>query len=236
MPEDRFQFEKKLLKGCGGFAIGIDEAGRGPLAGPVYAAAVCFTDPDSTDPVFRLLKDKVRDSKQVSSRLREELFCHLTGRGDILWGVSSETSQAIDAMNILEATKSAMQKAVDDLAARAEIPFPAFSLDRSRLIIDGNFPIKTALPQISVISGDRLVFSISAASIIAKVSRDRLMDIYESEYPGYGFAAHKGYGTKRHLEALESLGVLPVHRKTFAPVARLWDNFTNRQKKDFKNP
>jgi ribonuclease HII len=234
MLKDRFQFEKKMLKG-GGFAIGIDEAGRGPLAGPVYAAAVCFIDPDSSDPVFRLLKDKVRDSKQVGSRLREELFCHLTGRDDILWGVSFETSEAIDAMNILEATKSAMKKAVDDLAARAEIMLPAFSLGRSRLIIDGNFSIETALPQISVISGDRLVFSVSAASIIAKVSRDRLMDIYENKYPGYGFAAHKGYGTKRHLEALKALGVLPVHRKTFAPVARLWDNSTNRRQSDFTN-
>ncbi|HOX29586.1 MAG TPA: ribonuclease HII [Candidatus Paceibacterota bacterium] len=229
LAENRLEYERTALKNSGCFVVGIDEAGRGPLAGPVYAAAVCFTDPNASDPVFELLKNKIRDSKQVGSRLREELFAHLTARNDVLWGVASESSEAIDEMNILEATKSAMRKAVDDLASRALGRFPPFCLKKACLAIDGNFSIRTALPQTSFISGDRLIFSISAASIIAKVSRDRLMDSYEAEYPGYGFSAHKGYGTRRHLAALESLGILPVHRKTFAPVARLWDNFTNKR-------
>ncbi len=224
MIHDRFQYEKNVLSGGAGFAIGIDEAGRGPLAGPVFAAAVCFTDFNARDPVFCRLLEKVRDSKQLSASTRQELFVDLTNRGDILWGCASASSETIDRINILEATKLAMLKAVGCLAERAAKNYPAFNLDRSCLVIDGNFGLKSSLLQFSVISGDRLVFSISAASIIAKVSRDRLMEAYETEYPGYGFSKHKGYGTKQHFQALKTLGVLPVHRKTFAPVARLWDN------------
>ncbi len=224
MINDRFQYEKNVLNGGAGFVIGIDEAGRGPLAGPVFAAAVSFTDFNARDPVFCRLLEKVRDSKLLSAPTRQELFVHLTNRDDILWGCASASSETIDRINILEATKSAMLKAVGCLAERAARSYPAFSLDRSCLVIDGNFGLKSSLLQFSVISGDRLVFSVSAASIIAKVSRDRLMEAYEAKYPGYGFSKHKGYGTKQHFQALKTLGVLPVHRKTFAPVARLWDN------------
>lgn len=183
-----------------GLVAGVDEAGRGPLAGPVVAAAVILDDEYHIE--------GLADSKILSERKRVRLYHEIMGRA-LCCSIASASVEEIDRLNILNATMLAMQRAVQGLR-----------LKPSRVLVDGN-----RLPQLDVfaeaiVKGDRKVGAISAASILAKVTRDQYMDDIDARYPGYGFAKHKGYGTVEHLAALKSLGVTPVHRLSFAPVAK----------------
>ncbi len=181
------------------FVAGVDEAGRGPLAGPVVAAAVILPEGFS----HRLLND----SKQVTARRREALFAELTARADIRWALSVVDSGEIDRLNILRATHEAMRRAVAQLDPRPQ-----------HVLIDG-LPVRPfPIEQTALVGGDALSFSIAAASIIAKVTRDRLMVEADTQFPGYDFARHKGYGTAQHLAALKKHGPSPIHRRTFLPV------------------
>ena len=184
------------------YVAGIDEAGRGPLAGPVSAAAVILPEAFS--------HDLLNDSKKLGEKRREALYEELTQRADIRWAISHGEVDEIDSLNILKSTHAAMLRAAEGLDPR-----PDFCL------IDGLDVPGFALPSEGVVKGDSKSFSIAAASILAKVSRDRLMLKYAALYPEYGFERHKGYGTKHHLEALRKHGPCPIHRKSFAPVAQL---------------
>ncbi len=183
------------------WVAGIDEAGRGPLAGPVSAAAVILPH-DFTHAYLN-------DSKKLTERRRDILYEELTTNRDIIWSLAYADVEEIEALNILRATHTAMARAVESLSQRPDY-----------CLIDG-LPVKSfPIPSEGVVKGDSISLSIAAASIIAKVSRDRLMVKYAKEFPGYGFERHKGYGTKMHLEALRTLGACPIHRKTFAPVVQ----------------
>lgn len=188
--------------------VGIDEAGRGPLAGPVVAAATCVTAAKTK----KLLKG-IKDSKKLTSKKREEIFQILKENSDVEWGTGRVSEKVIDRINILEATKLAMKRAVRGLEKKCS------SVDF--LIIDGNFGINSAIPQKSIIKADEKVFSCAAASIIAKVSRDRMMLRYHKKYPCYCFDRHKGYPTKFHRKMLKKHGPCEIHRKSFGPVAKV---------------
>jgi ribonuclease HII len=175
---------------------GLDEAGRGPLGGPVFAAAVIV----KKDRKLKFLK--VNDSKKLSLKKREELYEILINHPKIEWGIARVSEKVIDRINILEA------KTKD----RRKIDF---------LILDGNFKINSSIPQKSIIKADNKVFSCAAASILAKVSRDRMMQRYDKKYPEYGFSKHKGYATKLHFKMLRKYGPCKIHRKTFRPVSNL---------------
>nr|WP_236021849.1 ribonuclease HII [Geomesophilobacter sediminis] len=177
---------------------GVDEAGRGPLAGPVVAAAVILPP--------GLMLPGVNDSKQLTAEQREVLFDVIHAEA-VSVGVGIGDHDLIDSINILQATLSAMREAVSKLA-----PAPDF------LLIDGISSVPLNIPQRTVKQGDALSLSIAAASIIAKVTRDRMMVQYDLQYPGYGFASHKGYGAAAHLAAIAELGPCPIHRKTFSGV------------------
>jgi ribonuclease HII len=183
-----------------GFSIiaGIDEAGRGPLAGPVVAAAVILPE--------GLMIPGVDDSKKLTEQKREKLFEVIMGRA-ISVGIGIVDPDVIDRINILQATRLAMLKAVEQLT-----PQPDY------LLIDGITRINSSIPQKTVKKGDSLSLSIAAASIIAKVTRDRLMVEMDHMYPGYGLAGHKGYGSALHMEAIRRLGPSPIHRLTFGGV------------------
>ncbi len=186
---------------------GIDEAGRGPLAGPVVAAAVIFC-PDYIRAELESTFSRLTDSKVMTEALREEYFERLTTVEQVTFGIGIVDAEEIDRINILKATHKAMALATEQVA-------PQFAL------VDG-LPVK-GLPceSRSIVKGDALSISISAASIIAKVTRDRIMIELDAQYPQYGFAGHKGYGTKQHLDALKKHGATPIHRKSFRPVAEL---------------
>ena len=188
----------------GGAALiaGVDEAGRGPLAGPVFAAAVILS-PDR--PIVGL-----RDSKKLTARQRERLAAEIRDKALCL-AITTASVEDIDRLNILHATLDAMRRAVEALAVQ-----PA------RVLVDGNQrPPIAHLPVQTLIGGDDIEPAIAAASILAKTARDALMLDYAQRYPGYGFEKHKGYGTRLHLDALRELGPTVVHRRSFAPVARL---------------
>jgi ribonuclease HII len=197
--------------------IGVDEAGRGPLAGPVVAGAVALVDLSIRDRAFKYLLDEVGDSKKISARKREIIYKLLASHEYVTWASAAVAPKTIDRINILEASKLAMARAVAGLVAKLG---GAGKTRRILCLIDGNFPIETPYQQASIIGGDAKVFSISAASIIAKVTRDRLMTRLEKKYPGYQFRHNKGYPTKQHLEALKSLGLSPAHRKSYGPCKR----------------
>ena len=180
---------------------GVDEVGRGPLAGPVVAAAVIL-DPDR--PV-----EGLKDSKKLSERRREYL-AELIRERALAWSLGRAEVHEIDRINILQASLLAMQRAVAALSLAPEL-----------VLVDGNRCPRLDYPSRAVVRGDALVPAISAASIIAKVSRDREMVELDSRYPGYGLAKHKGYPSKAHLAALQTLGVTAVHRRSYAPVRRL---------------
>lgn len=178
---------------------GVDEVGRGPLAGPVVTAAVIL---DTANPI-----DGLADSKKLTEKKRERLFDEIREKA-ICWHIARAEVDEIDTLNILHATMLAMTRAVDGLAT---IP--------NEILIDGNRvpdPLKGRAT--AVIGGDDLHACISAASILAKVTRDREMVAMEASYPGYGFDRHKGYPTKVHMQALDALGVTPIHRRSFGPV------------------
>lgn len=194
-----FRIETNALQAGYCRVSGIDEAGRGPLAGPVTAAAVILNPQD--------LIDGIDDSKSLTEKKREKLFDEIQSRA-IAVGVSSVSHDAINSTNVLSATLTAMANAVRQIN-----PIPDF------LIIDGDQPLKSInLVQTSVIDGDKYSLSVAAASIIAKVTRDRLMREYDKEYPSYGFAQHKGYGTVRHRAAIREHGPCAIHRVKFKGV------------------
>jgi ribonuclease HII len=181
---------------------GIDEAGRGPLAGPVAAAAVILPK--------NFNYPGLDDSKKISPKLRDRLYERLTNDPEIYWAVATAEREEIDRVNILRATHLAMRR-----AAEALVPIPAYCL------IDG-LPVNPfPLPHEAIVKGDGKSLSIAAASIIAKVTRDRIMREIDREFPQFGFAKHQGYGTKAHLEALRIHGPCRHHRLTFQPVAQL---------------
>lgn len=183
--------------------VGIDEVGRGPLAGPVVAAAVIL---HPARPIAGLA-----DSKKLSEKRREALAREIR-RQALCWALGRAEPAEIDRINILQASLLAMQRAVAALTTS-----PALAL------VDGNRAPSLACPVETIVGGDASEPAISAASIIAKVARDREMVEMDARYPGYGLAQHKGYPTKQHLQGLQSLGVTPIHRRSFAPVRRLLD-------------
>jgi len=200
-----FEFERALWRRGVTRVAGVDEAGRGPLAGPVVAAAAILP-PHWATGMPEALKG-LNDSKQVTEARRERLFEFLTTCAEIEFAVARVDAAQIDAINILQATYRAM----NDALARLH-PSPPHAL------VDGR-PVKTLrVPHTAVVKGDARSFSIAAASILAKVTRDRLMLAYHTQFPQYGFAAHKGYGTAAHLAALARWGPCPLHRRTFAPL------------------
>ncbi|MBG89898.1 MAG: ribonuclease HII [Verrucomicrobiales bacterium] len=203
---DRFSYEKDLLDKRVYPLAGIDEAGRGPLAGPVVAAAVIFPRNYIRDGLPESLTG-LNDSKKLPERKRDSLFEALTSDDKVRGGVASIDAATIDSINILRATFRAMNEA---LAKLPELPVHS--------LVDGK-PVKTlTTAQTAIVKGDSLSFSIAAASILAKVTRDRMMVEYDREYPSYGFAKHKGYGTKDHLAAIAEHGPCAIHRMSFAPL------------------
>ena len=180
---------------------GVDEAGRGPWAGPVSAAAVIL-DPERIPP-------GLDDSKALTERRREALEPEIKAAA-VAWAVGFATVEEIDALNILRATGLAMRRAVEALVVR-----PAF------ILVDGSYRFDLPAPVRPVVRGDSLSVSIAAASILAKTARDRVMLDLDRDWPDYGFAAHKGYHAPRHVEALQRLGPCPAHRRSFAPIRAL---------------
>lgn len=177
---------------------GVDEVGRGPLAGPVVAAAVVL--PEDFDVLG------IDDSKKLSEKRREELFDVILEKA-VAWGIGMADHSTIDEINILQATKLAMKDAIADLSGKLE------GIDY--VIFDAVKINDLKLPQEAVIKGDSKILAVAAASIVAKVTRDRMMVAYAEEYPGYGFEKNKGYGTKQHYEGIARQGICPIHRKTF---------------------
>lgn len=210
-----FSEEKKLWKRGIECVVGLDEAGRGPLAGPVVAAAVSVRQFTINNTQFTKQFTKINDSKKLTEKQREYFYEILTKHSHITWNVGIVSEKIIDKINILEATKLAMQKAAQKVTA------PIARSDRAMLLLDGNFKITSEIPQRSIIKGDAKVFSIAAASIIAKVTRDRIMRQMHQKYPEYNFAQHKGYGTAVHIAHLKTFGPCKIHRKTFYPVSVL---------------
>jgi ribonuclease HII len=202
-----FDEEDKLKSQGYELIAGIDEVGRGALAGPVVASAVILPYPANL-PWFGL----VRDSKELTSKKRESLF-DLISKEAVAVGIGIVPSQVIDSVNILKATKLAMMQAVEKLPKQ-----PHF------LIIDRVTLSQCPIPQRGITRGDKLCLSIACASIVAKVTRDRIMEEFDQIYPGYGFAQHKGYGTRGHLSCLQKLGPSPIHRLYFAPVRNIIAN------------
>lgn len=183
---------------------GVDEAGRGPLAGPVVAAAVILNSSDKIDGLM--------DSKQLTEKKRELLFAEIM-QSAIAYGVGYASVAEIDEINILQASLLAMRRAVLQL-----------TIEPTEVWVDGNQNPRLSYPTQLIVRGDQLIPAISAASIIAKVTRDRLMQQLDQEFPGYGFAQHKGYGTRQHLAALKEKGITPQHRRSFAPVRSQCDS------------
>ncbi|NOS72448.1 MAG: ribonuclease HII [Verrucomicrobia bacterium] len=205
---DRLAFERELWEQGMMRVAGVDEAGRGPLAGPVVAAAAILPRVWSEGGFDERLRD-LNDSKQLTEAQRENFFQILTTHPDIKYGVALVDSETIDRINILQATHRAMNQALAQLN-----PPPNHAL------VDGR-PVKTLLfPQTALVKGDARSYSIAAASVIAKVTRDRLMLSYDRQFPAYGFAGHKGYGTPVHLAAIAAHGPCAIHRRSFAPIRR----------------
>jgi ribonuclease HII len=201
----RFRFEFALLEQGVARVAGTDEAGRGPLAGPVFAAAVVFPEEWIRFGLPKALR-KVNDSKQLTPELREILFVELTSRPEIQFAIASVEEQTIDQINILQASHRAMNLALAQLQ-----PAPQY------VLVDGLRVKSMTLPHTAIISGDALSYSIAAASILAKVSRDRMMVQMDQQYPGYGFASHKGYSTPEHVAAIKERGPCALHRQSFSP-------------------
>ncbi|MCZ6538832.1 MAG: ribonuclease HII [Chloroflexi bacterium] len=202
-----FSIETRIANGTRLLIAGVDEVGRGTLAGPVVAAAAILPGPVPDD-----RKELVKDSKVLSAVQRQQAFDWLVG-WCVSHGVGACTANEIDSIGIVPATRLAMSRAIAELDPRPD-----------HLLIDAVELHSVPIPQSSIVRADSRSQSVAAASIIAKVTRDRLMaHIFESEYPGYGFAAHKGYGTTMHMAALKELGVSPIHRRSFRPVRDILD-------------
>ena len=203
---DQFEFERALLGRGVKCIAGVDEAGRGPLAGPVVAAAVSFPAEWISCGLPAEFAG-LNDSKQLTALQREGFFERLTANRAVQFAVARIDAETIDAINILQATHRAMNQALAQLRAQPE-----------HVLVDG-LPVKSLrFPQMALVKGDARSFTIAAASVLAKVSRDRLMLEYDRRFPAYGFAGHKGYGTAGHLAALAEHGPCPIHRRSFAPL------------------
>ena len=203
---DRFEFERALWQKNLTRIAGVDEAGRGPLAGPVVAAAAILPSQWAQSGLPREL-DGLNDSKQLTEIQREKFFAFLTACGEVEFAIAEVDAGLIDEINILQATHRAM----NDALARLNPP-PQHAL------VDGR-PVQTMrVPQTAIVKGDARSYSIAAASVLAKVTRDRLMREFDRQWPAYGFAGHKGYGTEKHLAAIAAHGPCPIHRKSFAPL------------------
>jgi ribonuclease HII len=216
--KSNLNWEKRYWRLGFELVVGVDEAGRGPLAGPVSAGAVALLDFAANDPEIRQLLNAVRDSKKMSARRRDEAYGLLMDCKKIVWANALVSERTIDRVNILEATKMAMVRAIKLLFEKIGTDL---AVERVHCLLDGNFSIAVPYSQRSIVAGDARVFSISAASIIAKVVRDRYMEALDKKFPGYDFSQNKGYPTAAHYSALRNLGPCAAHRKTFAPVAAL---------------
>jgi ribonuclease HII len=203
---DRFAFERELLRQGVTLLAGVDEAGRGPLAGPVMAAAAMLPAKWLESGLPPALKG-LNDSKQLTARQRERFFEALIACGEVTFAIAQEEADQVDEFNILQATHRAMNKALAALA-----PSPQHAL------VDGTRVKTLRFPQTAIVKGDARSYSIAAASVLAKVTRDRLMEEYHERWPAYGFAEHKGYGTPQHLAALAEFGPCPIHRRSFSPI------------------
>ena len=197
-------YEKKLKKkGCD-LVIGIDEAGRGPLAGPIVAAAVVLKK--------AYFKNRIDDSKKLTSLSRDKAFSEIIKKTDFGLGIINE--KIIDRLNIAVANRLVMEQAVDALISKLKPP----KSSNIHIIVDGNVALNIKYPYTNIINGDGKSKSIACASILAKVTRDRIMELYDKMYPQYGFAKHKGYGTKGHRDVIKRIGLSNIHRKTFSCV------------------
>ena len=201
--------------------MGIDEAGRGPLAGGVYAAAVSVPLADAAT-LLAGAWNRVNDSKKLTPRARDELAETIRSTPGCKWAVASASPAEIDDLNILRATHLAMRRAADQVAAALEtVPaIPAGEKPPIGILVDG-LPVSTLPSAMNIVKGDAKSLLIAAASILAKTARDADCLRLERLYPGYGFAKHKGYPTKEHMEALARLGPCPEHRRSFGPVAAI---------------
>lgn len=204
--EDRFVFERILLRLGARQIAGLDEAGRGPLAGPVVAGAVMLPR-EWIEAGLPSELEGLNDSKQLTAGEREKFFTQLTSHARVRFAVARIEAETIDSINILEATHRAMNQALGQLQ-----PAP------DHVLVDGLRVQSLCLPQTAVVKGDSRSFSVAAASVVAKVTRDRLMLEYDRHFPAYGFADHKGYATARHLAALAEHGPCSIHRRSFAPM------------------
>lgn len=192
---DKLLYERELIeKGCK-YVCGVDEVGRGPLAGPVVCAAVIMPLDD--------IIEGVDDSKKLSAKKREMLSEKIL-KTAVAYSICRVESEIIDEINILQATRLCMKNAVESLSVAPDF-----------VLTDGNMTLDIAVPQRSIIKGDALSYSIGAASIIAKVYRDKLMTDYAEIYPQYGFESNVGYGSKAHMQAIERFGLTPIHRRSF---------------------
>jgi ribonuclease HII len=193
------RFEKALRAGGCEVVAGMDESGRGPLAGPVVVAAVILP--------LKFRHRTLTDSKQLNAIQREEVYRELVSRADVCWSVSVAENEEIDRFNILQATHESMRRAVRALPIRPD-----------HVLIDG-LPVRAfPVPQTAIVAGDAQSYSIAAASVIAKVTRDRIMTSMDQRFPGYEFFRHKGYGTPVHLQRLRAYGPCAIHRRSFLPV------------------
>lgn len=194
-------YERKFGKQGYDLVIGVDEAGRGPLAGPVVAAAVAL--------LSHRFKNRIDDSKKLTSSLREKAFPEIIAKS--VFGVAIVGEKVIDRVNILKATSLAMERSIALLMEKLSFSGPR----RAHVIIDGNVPVAIKFPFTNIISGDSKSKSIAAASILAKVTRDSIMSFYDKIYPQYGFKRHKGYPTEAHRQALKRFGPCRIHRASF---------------------
>ena len=205
-PIDRFEFERVLWTQGVARVAGVDEAGRGPLAGPVVAAAAILPSKWAQSGLPRELEG-LNDSKQLTATQRERFFAFITSCGEIEFGIAQVDAALIDEINILQATHRAMNDALAKLQ-----PAPEHAL------VDGRPVTTMRVPQTAIVKGDARSYSIAAASVLAKVTRDRIMLEFHAQFPEYGFSEHKGYGTPQHLAAIAKLGPCPIHRRSFAPI------------------
>lgn len=197
-------YEKKLKSEGFDIIIGVDEAGRGPLAGPVVAAAVTLKT--------TRFKNRIDDSKKLTSRQRDEAFLEIEKKA--LFGLGVVSEKIIDRLNILVATRLAMKEAISILLDK----LGQHNRRRLHLLVDGNMDLETELPVTYIVKGDGKSKSIACASIVAKVTRDRLMALYDRKFPQYGFLRHKGYPTLAHRQAIKKFGPSVIHRNTFCCV------------------
>ena len=199
---DNLEYEKELISKGYKIVAGVDEVGRGPLNGPVVAACcVINSDIDLTG---------ITDSKKISEKKREQLYEYLIK--NTIYAVGEASPKEIDELNILEATKLAMKRAIEEVSKQTKIDY---------LLIDGNMKFDLDIPYLSIVKGDLKSASISCASIIAKVTRDRMMIELDKKYPMYGYKLHKGYPTKKHLEALKQYGLIDGYRLSYGPVKEI---------------